>query len=62
MDGFNVAYSMNEWMNEWFNVLNNMDEWMVWHIIVVAMCWWEIQNLNYSWKLLETMSTCIIEN
>jgi hypothetical protein len=58
MDGFNVAYSMNEW----FNVPNYMDEWMVWHIIVVAMCWREIQNLNYSWKLLETMLTCIVEN
>jgi hypothetical protein len=38
MDGFNVAYSMNEWM----------DGWMVWHITVVAMFWQEIQNLNYS--------------
>jgi len=50
------------WMNEWFNVSNNMDEWMVWHITMVAMCWQEIQILNYSWKLLETMSTCINEN
>jgi len=51
------------WVNEWmFNVPNNMDEWMVWHIIAVAMCWWEIQILNYSWKLLETMSTCIVES
>jgi hypothetical protein len=31
------------WMNEWFNVPNNMDEYMVWHIIVAAMCWREIQ-------------------
>jgi hypothetical protein len=54
MDGFNVAYSMNEW----YNVSNNMDEQMVWHITMVAMCWWEIQILNYSWKLLEMMSTC----
>jgi hypothetical protein len=38
MDGFNVEYCMNEW----FNVPNNMDEWMVWHITVVAMCWQEI--------------------
>jgi uncharacterized membrane protein YwzB len=49
-------------MNEWFNVPNNMDEWMIWHIIVVAMCWWEIQNLNYSLKLIETMSICIVES
>jgi len=48
------------WMNERFNVPNNMDEWIVWHITMVAMCWWEIQNLNYSWKLLEMMSTCIV--
>jgi len=53
MDGFNVAYSMNEW----FNVPHNMVESMVWHITVVAMCWQEIQILNYSWKLLEMMST-----
>jgi hypothetical protein len=58
MDGFNVAYSMNEW----FNVLKNMGEWMVWHITMVAMHWREIQNLNYSSKLLETMSTCIVES
>jgi len=45
---------MNEWMNEWFNVPNNMDEWMVWHIIVVAVCW--------CWKLLEMMSTCIVDS
>jgi hypothetical protein len=30
MDGFNVAYNMNER----FNVPNNMDEWMISHIIV----------------------------
>jgi hypothetical protein len=58
MDGFNVAYSMNEW----FNVPNNMDEWMVWHMTLVAMSWWEIQNLNYNRKLLEMMSTYIVEN
>jgi hypothetical protein len=58
MDGLNVAYSMNEW----FNVLNNMFEWMVWQIIVVVMSWWEIQNLNYTWKLFETMSICKVEN
>ncbi len=62
MDGFNVAYSMNEWMNEWFTMPNNMDEWMVWHIIVVAMCWQEIQILNYSRKLFEMMLTCIVES
>jgi hypothetical protein len=44
MDGFNVAYNMNER----FNVPNNMDEWLISHIIVVAMCWREIQILNYS--------------
>ncbi len=49
-------------MSEWFYVPNNMDEWMVWHITMVAMSWREIQNLNYSWKLFETMSTCIVEN
>ncbi len=35
-------------MNECFNVQNNMDEWMVRHITMVAMCWKEIQVLNYS--------------
>jgi len=49
-------------MSEWFYVPNNMDEWMVWHITMVAMSWQEIQNLNYSWKLFEMMSTCIVEN
>jgi hypothetical protein len=58
MDGFNVAYNMNES----FNVPNNMDEWMAWHIIVVTMCWQEIQILNYSWKIFEMMSTCIVES
>jgi len=62
MDGLNVACSMNEWMSEWFTMPNNMDEWMVWHIIVVAMCWQEIQNLNYSRKLFEMMLTCIVES
>jgi hypothetical protein len=47
-------------MSEWFDVPNNMDGWMVWHIIVVAMSWREIQNLNYSLKLFEMMSTCIV--
>jgi len=49
-------------MNEWFNVPNDKDEWMVWHITVATMCWQEIQILNYSWKLFETMSTCIVES
>jgi hypothetical protein len=59
MDGFNVAYSMND---GWFNVPNNMDEWMVWHITMVAMCWREIQILNYTWKLFEMMSSCIFKS
>jgi len=50
------------WMNEWFNVPNNMNEQMVGHITVATMCWWEIQILNYNWKLLEMMSTCIVES
>jgi hypothetical protein len=62
MDGFNVPYSMNEWMKELFNVPNNMDKWMVWLITVATMCWWEIQYLNYSWKLFKTMSTYIVES
>jgi hypothetical protein len=57
MDEFNVAYSMDEW----FNAPNNMHEWMVWHITVATMSWREIQNLNYNWKLFETMSICIVE-
>jgi hypothetical protein len=58
MDGFTMAYSMNEC----FNVPNNMDEWMVWYITMMTMCWREIQNLNYGWKLLEMTSTCIVES
>jgi hypothetical protein len=47
------------------NELYNMDEGMIWHIIVVSMCWKEIQNLNcihWSWKLVGTMSTCKVKN
>jgi hypothetical protein len=60
MDGFNVAYSMYEWMND---LMCQIIGWMdIWHITMVTMCWREIQILNYSWKLLKTMSTCIVES
>jgi hypothetical protein len=39
------------WMNGWYDI----KQW--WQCV-----WQEIQNLNYSWKLLETMSTCIVES
>jgi hypothetical protein len=58
--GLEFRVSYQKWMREWFNAPNNMDEWMVWHIMVVAM--WEIQILNYSLKLFEIMSICIVES
>jgi len=53
---------MNEWMNDLMCQIIWMNGWYIWHITMVAMCGWEIQNLNYNWKLLETMSTCIVES
>jgi hypothetical protein len=47
------------------NELYNMDEGMIWHIIVVAMCWQEIEFLScihWSWKLVGTMTTCRVKN
>jgi len=49
MNGFNVACNMNGWMDGM--TYNNGGNVLAWN-----------SNLNYSWKLLGTMLTCIVES
>jgi hypothetical protein len=52
MDGFNVAYSMNEWMNEWMNDLMCQIIWMNgWYDI---WQWWQCVGGKFKfWIIVE---------
>jgi hypothetical protein len=56
MDGFNVAYSMNDLMCQIIWIMDSMTCNSGGNVLVGN------SNLNYSWKLLEAMLTCIIES